>query len=313
MISNKEKNFISAVIYVHNNEKYIADFLINLNNVLNDNFDHYEIICVDDKSTDESVKEIKKVSKKLDGAVVNIVYMSYYQGLEMSMNAGIDLAIGDFVYEFDNIYIDYSNDVIIDVYKKTLEGYDIVSAESNSKKRLSSKLFYKLFNKNSDSMYNINTETFRILSRRAINRVKSINATIPYRKAVYANCGLKVNTMKYNAIKDLNVKLSKEVIDSRKDLAVDSIILFTNVAYKLAIALAIIMMIVAIGTGIYTVYVFFSSQPVAGWTTTMLFLSFAFSGMFAILTIIIKYCSIIIDLIFKKQKYLIENVEKVTK
>ncbi len=50
MITNKEKNFISAVVYVHNNEKEIANFLENLNKKLNENFEKYEIICVNDKS-----------------------------------------------------------------------------------------------------------------------------------------------------------------------------------------------------------------------------------------------------------------------
>ena len=39
MISNKEKNFISAVVYVHNNEKEIGDFLEKINEKLNSNFE----------------------------------------------------------------------------------------------------------------------------------------------------------------------------------------------------------------------------------------------------------------------------------
>ncbi len=245
--------------------------------------------------------------------MVNIINMSYYQGIELSMNAGVDLSIGDFVYEFDNINIDYDLDVVIQVYQETLKGYDIVSATSNRKKRFSSRIFYKIFNKNSNSMYAIHTETFRILSRRAINRVKSLNTTIPYRKAIYANCGLKLSHIYYPSLKNSNSKMTKEIQDTRKDLAVDSIILFTDVAYKLAIIMAIIMMIVAIGTGIYTIYIFLSSQPIAGWTTTMLLLSFAFFGIFALLTLMIKYLTILIDLIFKKQKYLIESIDKITK
>ena len=162
-------------------------------------------------------------------------------------------------------------------------------------------------------MYQIHTETFRILSRRAINRVKAMNKTIPYRKAVYANCGLKLNVITYKKVQDIHKKISKETSDIRKGLAVDSIILFTDISYKFAIIMAMIMMLMTIGTGIYTVYVFMCAQPIAGWTTTMLLLSFAFFAIFAILTIMIKYLSIIIDLIFKKQKYLIESVEKITK
>ena len=313
MISNKEKNFISAVVYVHNNEKEIGDFLEKINEKLNSNFEKYEIICVNDSSIDDSVKEIKKVADNINGTIVSIINMSYYQGIELSMNAGVDLAIGDFVYEFDNINIDYDLDTIIKVYYESLKGFDIVGAKANKKERLTSRIFYKLYNKNSNSMYQIHTESFRILSRRAINRVKAMNKTIPYRKAIYANCGLKLNVIKYDVVKDFNNKLNKEIKDTRIGLAIDSIILFTDVSYKVAIFMSLFMMIVAIITGIYTIVVFLCGQPIAGWTTTMLLLSFAFFGIFAILTIMIKYLSILIDLIFKKQKYLIESIEKIKK
>lgn len=311
MITNKEKNFISAVIYVHNNEKEIGDFLKKISNLLNDNFEKYEIICVDDKSTDNSVEQIKKVSNDIADTTIRIINMSYYQGLELSMNAGVDLSIGDFVYEFDNVYIDYELDMIMKTYNKALEGYDIVSAMSNRKRRFSSKIFYSIFNRNSNSIYKINSETFRILSRRAINRIKSMNINIPYRKAVYASSGLKLCILKYKIVKNIKQKISKEVINTRKELAMDSIVLFTNVAYKFALIMATIMMIAVIIIGIYTVCIFLCKQPVAGWTTIMLLLSFSFFGIFSILTIMIKYLSILVNLIFKKQKYIIESIEKI--
>ena len=310
MISEKEKNFISAVVYVHNNEKEIQNFLKSLQKKLDENFEKYEIICVNDKSTDDSVQKIKEIAHNMNG-VIQIVNMSYYQGLEIAMNAGVDLSIGDFVYEFDNIYIDYNLDIIMEVYKKALSGYDIVSAKSNNNKRITSRIFYHIFNKSFKGMYQIHTETFRILSRRAINRVKTLNATIPYRKVVYANCGLKLTTITYKVIKNISVKYSKETSNTRKNLGIDSLILFTNVAYKFSIAMAFFMMIITFVTGIYTVYTFINLKPIEGWTTTMLLLSVAFFGVFAILTIIIKYLTIIIDLIFKKQQYLIESIEKI--
>ncbi len=310
----KEKNFISAIIYVHNYEKEIYKFIKKVNKELEENFEKYEIICVNDGSTDKSVTEIKKASDEITQTVISIVNMSYFQGKELSMQAGIDLSIGDFVYEFDNIEIDYDLNVIMQIYKESLKGFDIVSAKSDSNKLISSKLFYKVFNKNTNNMYNINTESFRILSRRAINRVKSINKTIPYRKAVYANCGLKLKTIEYKSVnKKKSIKMSRETNEFRKGLAVESIILFTDVSSKYTMVMSMFMILVTIITGIYTICIAIASKPIEGWTTTMLLLSFAFFGIFSILTIMIKYLSIIIDLIFKKQNYIVESVEKITK
>ena len=98
MISNKEKNFISAVIYVYNNEKEIEQTLTNINNILKENFNKYEIICVNDASTDNSFAKIENFAKTLQDEILTTINMSHYQGIELSMNAGVDFAIGDFIY-----------------------------------------------------------------------------------------------------------------------------------------------------------------------------------------------------------------------
>lgn len=45
----------------------------------------------------------------------------------------------------------------------------------------------------------------------------------------------------------------------------------------------------------------------------MFVLTLGFAGLFAVLTIIIKYLSLLVDLVFKKQNYLIESIEKIQK
>lgn len=310
MISNKEKNFISAVVYVYNKENEIKDILNNINNVLKNNFNKYEIICVNDASTDDSVSKIKEFSKELENEVLTLVNMSYYQGIELAMNAGVDLSIGDFVYEFDNIMYDYSEDTIMKVYNKCLEGYDIVSATSKKNKNTISSIFYKVFNKYSNMKEKIHTETFRIISRRAINRVHSISKNIPYRKAVYANCGLKMYNIIYNPNKKYKRVFNKDIQRTRQETATNSLILFTSLGYKFSMTMSILMMIITVLVGIYALVIFIVGVPVAGWTTTMLFLSFGFFGLFAIMTIIIKYLEVLIGLVFKKAKYTVESINK---
>ena len=126
-MKNKEKNFVSAVVYARDVENTIQDFIMNVNKLLEDNFLHYEIIVVNDSSSDSTVDKIKKVVPKLGDASVSILNMSHFQGKELSMNAGQDLAIGDFVYEFDNTVMDYDVSLILDAYKKSLEGLDVLN------------------------------------------------------------------------------------------------------------------------------------------------------------------------------------------
>jgi dolichol-phosphate mannosyltransferase len=48
-----------------------------------------------------------------------------------------------------------------------------------------------------------------------------------------------------------------------------------------------------------------------GWASIICFLSFGFFGVFVLLTIILKYLSVIVNLIFRRQKYLVESIEKI--
>ena len=187
-MANKEKNFVSAVVYVHNSETRIMEFLKTIIEVLEENFEHSEIICVNDCSDDMSVEKIKSVSQLATSAGISILNMSYFHGVELAMNAGVDLSIGDFVFEFDNTYLDYDRAEIMKIYRHSLEGYDIVSAVPDHKEKISSRLFYKVFDHFANLSYQMRTESFRILSRRVINRISSMNKTVPYRKALYANC-----------------------------------------------------------------------------------------------------------------------------
>ena len=231
----------------------------------------------------------------------------------MSMNAGMDLTIGDFVFEFDSTVLDFDKEEIMEVYRRSLKGYDIVSASADKKERFSSRLFYKVFDHFTNLSYKMSTESFRILSRRVINRISSMNKTVPYRKAIYANCGLKTDNLKYTVKNVENTEIDQMEKKYRSGLAIDSLILFTEVGYRFSMIMTALMMLVSIFMIVYSVVIYATSHPVAGWTTTILFLSIAFFGLFGVLTMVIKYLQLIIDLVFKRKHYSFESIEKLTK
>lgn len=310
---NKEQNFVSAVIYIHNAEDRIERFLDMVMEVMEQNFEHSEIICVNDSSEDGSLSIIRKVSKAAEKTSISVVNMSYYHGLELAMDAGMDLAIGDFVFEFDNTVADFDSSVIMEIYRHSLEGYDIVSASPNRKERLSSRLFYRIFAKFAAVSYRMNTESFRVLSRRVINRVSSMNKTAPYRKALYANCGLKTDCIRYEVTGEWSKARDRKEQRYRMDLAADALILFTEVGYRFSMTMTVVMMLMSIFMTVYSLVTYFVIHPVEGWTTTILFLSVAFFGLFGILTIIVKYLQLLVDMVFKRKHYSFESIEKLTK
>jgi len=306
---SKENVFISAVIYYRDNILKAVEFIKTVAGILEDNFTNYEIIVVDDATKDDIENTLTQLNNEVVGTI-SIVHMSYPQGIQASLNAGVDLAIGDFVYEFEQAILDFAPSLIIDVYHKELEGYDIVGVTSKKAGTLSSKLFYRVFNRGARAQYPLSSERFRLVSRRAINRVESMSNSIVYRKAFFRNSGLKCYTLEYEPT--LYTK-QNSLPEERGKLATDSLILFTNVAYRLSLVMTITMMLIASIGGGYTLLVFLLGKPVEGWTTMMMLMSLAFFGVFAILTIIVKYLSVILDLTFTKSRYLVDGIKKLNK
>lgn len=309
---DKEKNFVSSVIYVHNAGERIEDYLRTVIQVMEENFEHSEIICVNDFSSDDSLAIIRRVSRETVSTSVSVINMSSFHGLELAMNAGVDLSIGDFVFEFDNTFLDFAPSMIMEVYRHSLEGYDIVSASPDRRERFTSGIFYKIFDHYTDLVYKMSTESFRVLSRRAINRICSMNKAIPYRKAIYANCGLLLDNIKYKTTSNIVNCFDKKERGYRSNLAVDSLILFTEMGYSFSKAMTAIMMVVSLFMMVYSILIYTTSTPVAGWTTTILFFSVAFFGLFGILTIIIKYLQLLVDMEFKRKRYSFTGIEKFT-
>lgn len=311
MSLNKEKNFISAVVYLYNNEKEVCDFLGKVNSLLSENFEKYEIVCVNDCSTDGTVKAVEGFCETNKVKSLTVINTSFFQGVESAMVAGVDISIGDFVLEFDSPVVDYQPDMIMSVYRKSLEGNDIVFAIPNGAGRFFSKLFYSLFNRFSDMQYKIKTQRFSIISRRGINRVKSMGVKTVYRKAVYASCGLPVADFEYKPLSAEKTGDSQKAV--KQELALNSLILFTDIGYKISVTLSMLMACVLLMAAVYTVTVFLSASPVAGWTTTMLVISFGFFGLFILFAFVLKYLSLILNLVFTRKQYVIESIRKITK
>jgi len=312
MLQNKEKNFVSCVVYLHNEGSGVRAFLETICGVMREYFEKYEIVCVNDGCVDDTVEQVKAfLAGEEEKPVVSLISLSYYQGVESAMNAGRDLAVGDFLFEFDRCEPDFEPSLIMEVYRRALEGFDVVAAAPRFGVSLSSRLFYLVYNWGSRYGKKIMQERFRLLSRRAINRVNQMNAYIPYRKAMYMNCGLKTDTICYDNKEMARKPRNREERGSRSMLAADTIIIFTDVLEKLSMMVSGVLfgaLMVMFG---YLVYSVFSKvRPVEGWLSIMALMSFGFFMVSVMLTLILKYLSVILNMSFRRQRYVIEGVEK---
>jgi dolichol-phosphate mannosyltransferase len=78
----KEKKLISAIVYLYNNENTILDFLSRVVQNIDSVFEQFEIIIVNDFSSDASIQKIKEAFF-LKEYQVTIIQMSFHQGVQV--------------------------------------------------------------------------------------------------------------------------------------------------------------------------------------------------------------------------------------
>lgn len=307
----KEKNFISLVVYLRNCENNVVDFLINIDKIFSYRFTSFEFVLVNDDCTDKTIDLVKSISDKLNGNV-NLINLAYEHGVEMAMLSGVEFSIGDFIFEFDNVNIDYDINLVMELYDKALSGFDVVAASPYNSIPFSSKLFYKYLSHISRKNMNLKTETFRIVSRRALNRILRSKEKLRYRKALYHYSGFNTSVIDYNVTK--NIKRNDITLSNKISLASDILVSFSDIGTKLSSLICIIFFLISIFTIVYTIISYITVKNIqAGWTTTMIFISICFTGLFFVLSIISKYLSILLYEIQDHPRYLYKSIERLSK
>ena len=201
------------------------------------------------------------------------------------MNAGIDMAIGDYIYQMESTRDQFNAELLGKAFEAMRGKYDIMSVAPRDT-ALSGRIFYQLFNASSGGSAQIGTECFSIVTRRAVNRVHAISEYLPYRKSAFAASGLPYQRMSSDSVRahERNTSFSTGV-----------------------------MLLLAVAELIYTIVIFFMGIPIEGWTTLALFITFGFAGVFLIMSIVIRYLSLLLEIIFRRQRYLVSDVEIIQK
>ena len=139
---------ISIVSPVYRAEKILPILVSEINLVMERIGEDYEIILVDDRSPDNSWEVMKVLSSQ--NPKIKSIRLSRNFGQHSAIFAGLTKTKGDWVVVMDCDMQDQPKE-IAKLYKKALEGYDIVLGQRENRKdkflkKLSSKLFYKVFN-----------------------------------------------------------------------------------------------------------------------------------------------------------------------
>lgn len=161
---------ISVVVPVYGCPTAVVPLCKRLDNTLTQIADDYEIILVNDACPKGSWTEIEKVCA-VDTRVIGIE-LSRNFGQIKAITAGLDYAKGDWVVVMDCDLQDRPEG-IIDLYRKAMEGYDVVFARRKARKdnafvKFCSKSFYKVYDYFTDGNYDNSICNFSISRREVI-------------------------------------------------------------------------------------------------------------------------------------------------
>lgn len=173
---------ITIVSPVYRAEKILPKLVIEIDSVMHKIKQDYEIILVDDKSPDNSWDVMRKLSQH--NPKIKSVKLSRNFGQHAAIMAGLSLSQGDWIVVMDCDMQDQPKE-IEKLYKKTKEGFDIVLARRELRqdsfiKRLSSRIFYKVFNYLAGIEIDREIANFGIYNRKVINAIQSINDYIKF-------------------------------------------------------------------------------------------------------------------------------------
>jgi polyisoprenyl-phosphate glycosyltransferase len=185
---------LSVVVPMYNEEEGTEIFFARLVPVLEKITADFEIVCVDDGSSDLTLVHLMRHHAR--DSRIKVLSLSRNFGKDTALSAGLDYARGDAVVPIDADLQD-PPELIADMIVKWREGYEVVYARrshresDNVPKRVTAKLFYRLHNWIADVRIPDNTGDFRLMDRRVVDAVNHLPEKTRFMKGLFAWVGFK--------------------------------------------------------------------------------------------------------------------------
>ncbi|MFZ3122409.1 MAG: glycosyltransferase [Thermodesulfovibrionales bacterium] len=296
MSEGKIENLVSVAAIIRNDSEIIDSYIKETIDILKKSFTNYELVLIDNGSTDDSVSKIKKMQLSIENIRLIILSRQYHD--EIAYTAALEQCIGDFV-----VLMDINTDppsLIPELVKNCIEGHETVVAERSDRKYDSfiEKLFSQGFYKISRLLtgYNVNPKlgNFFAFSRRSVNSIVNIKDKNRYLKYLIHEVGYSHNKISYNKIKRLDGRRKGSFLELFA-FAVEIIVSNSNrlirIASLIGLLAGLLNLIYIFYAVIYYIVATFllGKKIVPGWTTTAVVNSVMFFLIFLILAIFSEY------------------------
>ena len=300
---NKIESFVSVVVVGTEHVKGFQEKIRSMSQLMESKFRYWELIFVDNGCPKEMLDAVESLTCK-----TTIVKMARKHKMTQALQAGLDCAIGDYVFEFEDYNVDLDWNILIQMYERCQEGYDFVFCHPKQTNMMS-RLFYmslnRYFEKNSNDPYFATSSVCILSSRRGQNRVEGLNKRIVNRSLSYSLSGLKTSYL----ICDCEYRNRRGTLQNLS-LMLDSYIYYTNIIVAVLTTIAMIFLMCSVGMGIYSLISYLIEVVVEGWTSTMLYMSIGFAGMFSILALLSKYLDHILKAAMDDKEYVYTDIAK---
>jgi dolichol-phosphate mannosyltransferase len=281
----------SLVVPIFNEEKLVDELVKRTISAVESFTPDYELIFVDDGSTDQSL--VKILSCQETNRRIKILSLSKNFGHQAAYTAGLEYATGDIVAMMDGDLQD-PPELLAEIYRKiNEENYDIVSGKKTGRKghtgrNLFAVLFHLLFKSIVDIKNMENYGNYSMMKRIAADALLSMKEKVRYLPGLRTFIGFKQGYVEY--IRDDRFR-GKPKMNLRQlyILATDAIFSFSRFPIRLCLILGTIGTLVFMGAGIYVLVAKAAGFAVTGWSSTLLSIYFLGSIQLVFMGIIGEY------------------------
>ncbi|MDQ6684764.1 MAG: glycosyltransferase family 2 protein, partial [Pseudomonadota bacterium] len=255
---------VSCVVPAFNEARALPALLEQLREFLGDHFTSWEIVVVDDGSSDDTAAVLARHE-----GVVRQVALSRNFGKEAALTAGLDRAFGDVVILLD-ADLQHPPTLILEMLSAWRAGADMVYAVRASRadeswlKRAGARWFYRVVNVGSRAPIPADAGDFRLLDRQVVEALRRLPERTRFMKGLYAWVGFTSVPIEY-APRPRASGQSSFTNRNLLQLGVTGLTAFTTVPLRLWSALGALIALGAFFGGVGIVIDHYTStSPVAG-------------------------------------------------